>query len=81
MNFSIIFVSPMRRALETAYLILREHPNFQNMRFVVHPDLREKLGGADDVPSQNIQGLFEEFNVKFNGNLDCTTFWRHSKEE
>jgi len=27
-NFSLVFVSPMRRAMETAYLILKDHPNF-----------------------------------------------------
>jgi broad specificity phosphatase PhoE len=77
-NFKYVWVSPMRRALETAYLIMKDHPNFGEIKFIIHPDIREKLGGADDVPSQNIQNLFKEYNEKFNGNLDSTTYWRHS---
>lgn len=50
-HFTTIFVSPMRRALETTYLVLKDHPNFAKMRFIIHPGIREKLGGADDVPS------------------------------
>lgn len=80
-NFHTIFVSPMRRALETAYLCLKDHPNFQQIKFIIHPDVREKLGGSDDVPSQDIQGLFAEYQQKFNGNLDHESYWRHAKDE
>ena len=71
----------MRRALETTYLVLKDHPNFNKMRFIIHPGIREKLGGADDVPSQDIQGLFAEYQDKFTGNLDAKTFWRYTEDE
>ncbi len=47
----IVFVSPLRRALETCDLLFSRHPNHANIRFIVHPMLREILNNANDVPS------------------------------
>jgi broad specificity phosphatase PhoE len=45
-----VFVSPLRRALQTAYLVFRRHPNFGNIRFIVHPLLRENMHTVCDIP-------------------------------
>ncbi len=31
LDFSLIYVSPMRRTIETAYLIFKEHPKFHEI--------------------------------------------------
>ena len=45
-----VFVSPLRRALQTAYLVFKDHPNFKNIKFIMHPDLREVAHTVCDVP-------------------------------
>lgn len=42
-----IFVSPLRRALETCRILFANHPN--NPKIIVHPGLTEKLHDAPDV--------------------------------
>jgi broad specificity phosphatase PhoE len=51
-NLKTIFVSPLRRALQTAYLLFKEHPNFLSLRFVVHPLLRENMHTVCDIPER-----------------------------
>jgi broad specificity phosphatase PhoE len=36
-NFQTIFVSPLRRTIETAYWIFKDHPNFSNIKFILKP--------------------------------------------
>ena len=43
----------MRRTLETAYHIFKEHPNIKNMRVVVEPKAREKIMIGSDAPCWN----------------------------
>jgi len=40
-DLQLIIVSPLHRALETAYLIFKDHPNFKKIKVVVDPNLRE----------------------------------------
>lgn len=55
-----VFVSPLRRTLETAYLTYRTHPDFENIRFIVLPAIRESLNTSSDIPS-DIDQVIEEF--------------------
>ena len=55
-----VFVSPLRRALETAYYVFKNHPNFNNINFIVVPKLREQLYGMSDFPN-NIDETIKEF--------------------
>ena len=43
----------MRRTLETAYYMFKDHKNFNTMDIVLHPMLREKITIAGDVPLRN----------------------------
>ena len=52
-NIRAIIVSPMRRTLETAYYLFKDHKNFNTMDIVLHPMLREKITIARDVPLRN----------------------------
>ena len=40
----------MRRAVETAYYMFRNHPKFAQIAFKVQPDLRERVDMAGDLP-------------------------------
>ena len=45
-----VLISPLRRALQTAYLVFKDHPNFQSIKFIVHPMLRENMHTVCDIP-------------------------------
>lgn len=49
-NLELVFVSPLRRALETAYFMFKDHPNFKTIKFVVHPHIREPITMPSDLP-------------------------------
>lgn len=40
-NAHIVFVSPLERALQTAYNCFKEHPKFGEIKFILLPDLKE----------------------------------------
>ena len=40
----------MRRCIETAYYMFKDHPNFKEMVFKVNPLLREKIQIGSDIP-------------------------------
>lgn len=46
-------MSPMRRTIETAWYIFKDHPNFKNILFKINPDIREKILIGGDVPIFN----------------------------
>ena len=50
-NVKVILVSPLKRALETAYLIFKDHLNFKNIKVIVDPNLREILKNSWDIPN------------------------------
>ena len=49
-NLKYVLVSPMRRCLDTAYLIFKDNPNLEKIKFKVVPILREHLHTASDIP-------------------------------
>ena len=44
-------ISPMRRAMQTAYHLLKSHPQFATIKFIVEPLCRENIHGTCDIPS------------------------------
>lgn len=63
----------MRRTLETAYYMFNEHPNFRNMRFIVCPLIREKIGISGDIPLSNYElskQLDSVYKPMFGGRLE-----------
>ena len=50
LDFTTIVVSPLRRCLQTAYYLLKDHPKFNDMQFVVMPYCREHLHTSADIP-------------------------------
>ena len=59
-----VMVSPMRRAIETAYHTFKSHPNFSSIKFILCPYMKEAIDTACDVPV-NILDIVEEYKGKF----------------
>ena len=59
-------MSPMRRTIETAFHIFKDHPNFKNMKFKVNPLIREKILIGGDYPVFNsFKTIKEEYQPLF----------------
>lgn len=70
-DFQTVWISPLRRCLQTAYYIFRDHPNFLKIRFKVIPEMREKIRVAGDIPALKVLDLIEdEFQAKYQGRLE-----------
>ena len=73
-NLSIekVYVSPFYRALQTAYILLENHPNINNIQVIVHPKIAE-IGGCTHDFILDIRENKNDFNinskVKFNWNF------------
>ena len=73
-NISIekVYVSPFYRALQTAYILLENHPNLSNIPIIVHPKIAE-IGGCTHDFILDIKQNKADFNldskVKFDWNL------------
>ena len=65
-NLQVVYVSPMIRALQTAFLLFREYDNFNQIQFKIEPSLREGLWVSCDVPSGDIRRILDEFGNLFN---------------
>ena len=69
-GITTVLVSPLRRALETAYLLFKNTSYFNSLNFVVVPLLRENLHTVCDIP-QDFQLTLEEYSEKL-PNLDSS---------
>ena len=69
-GFTTVLVSPLRRALETAYLLFKNTSYFNSLNFVVVPLLRENLHTVCDIP-QDFQITLDEYSEKL-PNLDSS---------
>ena len=68
-----MFVSPLRRTIETAYHIFKDHPDFANLKVILHPILREKICVSGDVPLSNedfSQQLKDVYQPLFGNRID-----------
>jgi len=63
-DFAVVFVSPLRRAMQTSYYLFETHPNRTNIRFIVLPLVRECLDTSNDIPNGTTTTLLEEFSNK-----------------
>ena len=70
-NLSIekVYVSPFYRALQTANILLENHPNLENIQVIVHPKIAEIGGCTHDFIldiKQNKRDFNKNSKVKFN---------------
>lgn len=63
-NLKYIFVSPLRRALQTAFHLFKNHPNRSNISIILDPDLRECLHWPCGIPSY-FDSIINEFKEHF----------------
>ena len=49
-EFTTVLVSPLRRALETAYLLFKDTNYFNSLKFVIVPILREQIYSVAEIP-------------------------------
>ena len=61
-NIKVVLVSPLFRALQTAYNMFYNHPNFKQIKFVMLPDLREILLDSKDIP-KIMSETFHQFSI------------------
>lgn len=73
LDFHTVFISPLRRAFLTAIEIFKDHPNKENIKFVLHPFLREHIFTFGDLP-QEITKTIEELGDQL-PNLDTSLFF------
>ena len=69
-NVGIVYISPLRRAIETAYFMFKDHPNFKNIKFIIHPIIRENIMTAGDIPD-DINLTLDQYGAEF-PNLDTS---------
>jgi len=76
LDIKVVLVSPLRRGVETAYEIFREHPNFDIIEFVLVPEVKEMLMVAGDLPD-DIDTTIETYGPLFPRGLDFTLIQRY----
>ena len=59
LNIKVVFVSPMRSALETAYILFKDHPNFNSIKFIMLPHLRPPLDCPANIPIEICETVYE----------------------
>lgn len=48
--FDTVLVSPLRRCIQTANYLLKDHPRFNEIKFIIVPYIREHLHTSGDIP-------------------------------
>ena len=71
-----VFVSPFRRALQTAYEIFKTHPQINEIKFVLMPKMREGLNTSNDIPV-DIEEIVAEYSSLFQ-NFDTSELDKYS---
>ncbi|CAI2373423.1 unnamed protein product [Moneuplotes crassus] len=79
LDVGYVFVSPMKRALETAYNVFLSHPNFDNIKFIVLPMLKEAIDTTCDIP-MNIKDTISDYRNKFK-KFDTSEVEKYSDQE
>ena len=60
-----IMISPSRAALDTAFSMFCEHPNFEYMKFLIMPDLRERMQYSYSIPNEHLNNTLKDFREAF----------------
>lgn len=68
-----VYVSPFYRALQTALLLLENHPNAKNISIVVHPKIAE-IGGCTHDFILDIKENKKDFNMNSKIKFDWSLF-------
>jgi len=64
LDIHTVFVSPLKRTMETAYQVFKNHPNFEKIRFIVAPKAKEGLKACSDIVG-DIEQTMQHFGSLF----------------
>ena len=70
-DIKVVLVSPLRRTIQTAFYIFKNHPNFQKMKFILVPKAREAMVGVADLPG-DIDTVINTYSKLFPQGLDTS---------
>ena len=73
-----MLISPLRRAMQTAALLFKDHPKWDSIKFIVMPKAKESLEGPDNVPT-NIDLIVSELSKDF-PSLDTTLYNKYENK-
>jgi hypothetical protein len=79
LNITRVYLSPFRRCVETTYHMFKAHPNFEQIQFILAPQLRETLLGSGCIPSDIFD--FLDFSKDFFPNLDTSSMEKSTYPE
>ena len=79
-NIETIYVSPLYRSIETASIIVKNHPNKDNIICIVHPLLTEILSNMQNF-TYEIEKTKEKFNMNTEIKVDWSIFDQYFPEE
>ncbi|CAI2375535.1 unnamed protein product [Moneuplotes crassus] len=78
-DIDMVLISPMRRTLQTAHYLLRNHPQKDEIKYVVHPGIRERVYGYcemtrnwGDKYNRIYKNLFPNLDISLMMNQDGT---------
>ena len=74
-EFDTVFVSPLKRAIQTAYYLLNSHHDFDKIKFVMHPGIREHIFGTGETSRNLKEQILNEY-TKYFKNLDYSLLFR-----
>ena len=77
LEIGTVFVSPLRRTMQTAYHLLNAHKDFDKIKFIMYPDVREHIFGTGEV-SKDLEKLIKTQYSKYFRNLDYSYLLRNN---
>ena len=81
-NYSIVYTSPLRRALETTLHMFKNHPNKDKIKFIVLPMAAETMNSASDIGSDvnELQQQYKDQEIQFDfsmiNDMDVPQLWQ-----
>ncbi|CAI2374853.1 unnamed protein product [Moneuplotes crassus] len=71
LDIDMVLISPLRRTLQTAHYVLRNHPQKEEIKYVIHPGIREHVYGYCEMTRNWEKKYNEEYKHMF-PNLDAS---------
>ncbi len=72
-----VLVSPLRRAIESAYHMFKNHPNNDRLSYILLPTLSERVFASTDIPSHETLG---DIIKEWEGKIDLKIYKGYSKD-
>ena len=71
LDIDLVLISPLLRTIQTAHLLLKNHPNKENIKYMIHPGVREHVFGYSEIPTDWGKLYTKEYSHLF-PNLDVS---------